>query len=249
MNFWRMLLKGPEGGPYSAGVWLLYASFPDDYPRVAPQVRFITPIKHCNINSYGRICHSILDRNWTADTPFCTVLQCIYGLLLNPDVDDPLDSTLALQFFDDSGTYEVSVVEHTQRFATERSMEDWREVLLAEEGEDESGTGAGAGAGAGADVGAEGDENVGTGSTGSTGTSTSTTNDAGGFNFSGIDSGAFEFDLADFTMGSTRTADRSLPFSPDAPIEIEGPFVFGLQHDQDSGTLGEQALKSEETSM
>ena len=31
-----------------------------------------------------------------------TVLQCIYGLLLSPDVSDPLGSTLALEFYDNS---------------------------------------------------------------------------------------------------------------------------------------------------
>ena len=46
-------------------------------------MRFVTPIKHCNINSYGRICHSIFDRNWSSDAKFSTLLSCIYGLLVS----------------------------------------------------------------------------------------------------------------------------------------------------------------------
>lgn len=63
---------------YKDGAWLLYVSFPQDYPQVAPevragcpsnlpipgllwltlrfiQIRFVTPIRHCNINVYGKI--------------------------------------------------------------------------------------------------------------------------------------------------------------------------------------------------
>lgn len=58
------------------------------------QARFVTPIRHCNVNPYGRVCHSVLGRDWTSDTRLSTVLCCLYGLLLNPDTSDPLDTDL-----------------------------------------------------------------------------------------------------------------------------------------------------------
>ena len=134
----------------------------------------MTPVKHCNINCYGRICHSIFDRNYTVDTNMSTILECIYGLLLNPDVTDPLDrygralivfllcsidrvsslalamwrpsvlimsdtpgfatlstlvhSTLALEFYDDSGKYEYSILEHVKKYATKKRNQ-WRAEL------------------------------------------------------------------------------------------------------------------------
>lgn len=75
------------------------------------------------------MCHSIFDRNYTADTAISTILQCVYGLLLNPDVDDPLDSTLALEFYNDNGLYETSILEHVQRHAMEKSRDEWRKEL------------------------------------------------------------------------------------------------------------------------
>ena len=37
--FWRLLLPGPEGTPYEGGTFLLYVSFPLEYPTLAPEVR------------------------------------------------------------------------------------------------------------------------------------------------------------------------------------------------------------------
>ena len=103
--FWRAVMEAPDGSLYRGGAFLLYVRFPGSYPAQPPVVRFVTPIRHCNINSYGKVCHSVLDRNWSPDTPVRMVLDCVYGLLLSPDYDDPLDSALALLFFQGSGAY------------------------------------------------------------------------------------------------------------------------------------------------
>jgi len=60
------------------------------------------------------------------------LFNCIYGLFISPDVDDPLDSTLALAFYDDSGIYETTIVEHTRKHATGSGREDWRVRLQAQ---------------------------------------------------------------------------------------------------------------------
>lgn len=122
---WNMLLQGPEGSLYAGGVWRVSMHFPPSYPKVAPQVRFVTPILHVNVSaSSGRVCHSILDRNWSQDVTVRVVLDCIYGLLLSPQIDDPLDSDLALSFYSASGAYEARVMRHTKRNAS-RSLEEW----------------------------------------------------------------------------------------------------------------------------
>lgn len=61
-------------------LWLLFG------PSLVP----LSPV-----NSHGRICHGILGRDWDSRISVKEVLDCIYGLLLVPDIDDALDSHLA----------------------------------------------------------------------------------------------------------------------------------------------------------
>eukprot|EP01051_Picozoa_sp_SAG22_P016240 SAG22_NODE_2258_length_2779_cov_1.213433_2_plen_243_part_00 len=110
ISFWHAVVDGPAGTPYANGAWTLAISFPEEYPLRAPEIRFITPILHCNVNSHGKICHSIFDRNYSADTSMATMLSCVYGLLLTPDKHDPVDSTLALSANNDSGEYEGAIM-------------------------------------------------------------------------------------------------------------------------------------------
>lgn len=129
LYFWKIVVVGPEGTPYQNGTWLAYVQFSQTYPSVPPNIRFVTPIKHCNINSYGRVCHSILDRNYTPSTKMSTILNCIYGLLLNPDVTDPLDTNLASLFYEANGSYEAQIMEYVDRHARQ-TREIWREQLI-----------------------------------------------------------------------------------------------------------------------
>ena len=130
IGFWRVVMKGPLGGPYESGAWLIYVMFPIDYPFSPPEIRFETPILHCNINPYGKVCHSILGRNWTSDTNMFTVLNCVYGLLLFPETADPIDTLLAFQFFSNKAQYEKNIVEYIKNFSI-KTFEKLKEEVEA----------------------------------------------------------------------------------------------------------------------
>ena len=56
MFLWRLLVTGPSGTPYDGGVFMGYLEFGPDYPATAPELRFQTPLVHCNVNSQGKVC-------------------------------------------------------------------------------------------------------------------------------------------------------------------------------------------------
>ena len=51
INSLQILMQGPAQTPYVGGSWLIDITFGRDYPDTAPEMRFRTPIRHCNINS------------------------------------------------------------------------------------------------------------------------------------------------------------------------------------------------------
>jgi ubiquitin-conjugating enzyme E2 T len=50
------IISGPEGSPYENGSFRLSLNIPERYPFEPPDVRFLTPIYHPNIDADGRIC-------------------------------------------------------------------------------------------------------------------------------------------------------------------------------------------------
>nr|XP_015194702.1 PREDICTED: uncharacterized protein LOC107075993 [Lepisosteus oculatus] len=129
MTFWQILLLGPPDTPYENGVFLLYCKFEDEYPQKPPLVRFITPIYHCNVNSVGRICHQIFDRNYSAHITMKEVLEAVYGLLIAPEPEDPLDSILAEEYLSSKGKYLEQARKTTADYAS-TSLEDMEKKLV-----------------------------------------------------------------------------------------------------------------------
>jgi len=114
---WRCIMDGPVHTCYEGGTFLLYILFPAEFPMKPPEVRFDTPIYHCNVNRDGRICHSILGRGWTSDTSIVQLLSCIYGLLMYPEVENPLDTSISEEFFTSRSAYENKVLQWVRDFA------------------------------------------------------------------------------------------------------------------------------------
>uniref|UniRef100_A0A3P8UGL9 UBC core domain-containing protein n=1 Tax=Amphiprion percula TaxID=161767 RepID=A0A3P8UGL9_AMPPE len=69
---------------------------------------FRRQVYHCNVNSVGRICHNIFDRNYNAHITMREVLDAVFGLLIIPEPKDPLDSHEA---------YEQEARKHTEENA------------------------------------------------------------------------------------------------------------------------------------
>lgn len=59
------LLAGPQGTPYSQGLWRLHLKMPEDYPKSPPKATFRTRIWHPNVEeSTGAVCVDTLKRDW-----------------------------------------------------------------------------------------------------------------------------------------------------------------------------------------
>ncbi|OUZ99938.1 Ubiquitin-conjugating enzyme [Macleaya cordata] len=87
-------MEGPEGTVYAKGVFNIRIQIPERYPFQPPNVTFLTPIYHPNIDNGGRICLDILNLPpkgaWQPSLNISTVLTSIGLLLSEPNPDDGL---------------------------------------------------------------------------------------------------------------------------------------------------------------
>ncbi len=70
------------------------------------------------MNSQGRICHSVFDRNYSPALTFRQIIDCVYGLILTPEPEDPLDNVIASFYLSDFPTYEKNAIKFTKEKAS-----------------------------------------------------------------------------------------------------------------------------------
>jgi len=116
-SLWKIIMEGPAGTPYENGRWIITLQFPEDYPFKPPQVRFLIPIYHCNINNDGKICLDILKDNWSPALTSKAVFNSITALLMTPNPADALDSVKANVYSDNKDIYNKLAAEHKERYA------------------------------------------------------------------------------------------------------------------------------------
>lgn len=95
-------ILGPDDTPYENGVFCIDIQIPERYPFVPPNVRFVTPIYHPNIDDSGRICLDTLklppQGSWKPSLNLSSILMAIQLLMGEPNFNDPLMNEIAQEY-------------------------------------------------------------------------------------------------------------------------------------------------------
>ena len=123
---WRVSLLGPKDTSYKGGLFFLSISFPNDYPTKAPEVCFITPIYHVNVNpkaptfagaeSLGHVCISTLNW-WKPEYTMREVLTNIFALFYLGNPESPYGLDRADEFRNNRALYEEKIKTFTKKYA------------------------------------------------------------------------------------------------------------------------------------
>ena len=79
------------------GTWTLHITTPSTYPNSPPEVRFVTPICHPNVNfKTGEICLDLLKGAWTPAYTLVSMLEAVKDLMVGGgEPDSPLNVDIA----------------------------------------------------------------------------------------------------------------------------------------------------------
>ena len=125
---WKVSLLGPKDTSYKNGLFFLSIKFPNDYPNKAPEVCFLTPIYHVNVNpkapktfgdgneSLGHVCISTLNW-WKPEYRMREVLTNIFALFYMANPDSPYGLDRADEFRDNRAVYEEKIKAFTKKYA------------------------------------------------------------------------------------------------------------------------------------
>ncbi|GFR20128.1 ubiquitin-conjugating enzyme E2 N [Trichonephila clavata] len=76
-----VIIVGPKASPYEGTPFKLEMYLPEQYPTVPPIVRFVSKIKHPNIDDFGYIQNSFLGNRWIPSFGIQTTLLIVRELL------------------------------------------------------------------------------------------------------------------------------------------------------------------------
>lgn len=114
-------IEGPEGTVYAKGIFKLEIQVPERYPFEPPNVKFVTPIYHPNIDNGGRICLDILNLPpkgaWAPSLNIATVLASIGLLLSDPNPDDGLMGDISAEYKHNRSNFDQKARSCTQKYA------------------------------------------------------------------------------------------------------------------------------------
>ncbi|XP_029689993.1 ubiquitin-conjugating enzyme E2 T isoform X3 [Takifugu rubripes] len=132
----RAQIVGGTETPYEGGIFTLEIKVPERYPFEPPNIRFLTPIYHPNIDNSGRICHDALKLPpkgaWRPSLNISTVLTSIQLLMAEPNPDDPLMADISSEFKYNKQLFTEKARKCTQEHAVQQNkgvMEDNKENI------------------------------------------------------------------------------------------------------------------------
>lgn len=115
---WKITLLGPKDTPYKGGLFFLKIVFPEDYPWGKPNIFFLTPIYHLNVNprksrfpeseELGHVCVSIT-RWWKPETTAREMLTQLFSVFYWQSPDCPYGIDRVIEYKENRPLFEEKI--------------------------------------------------------------------------------------------------------------------------------------------
>lgn len=115
---WSGGIPGKEGTDWEGGTYKVNLKFSSDYPSAAPEVFFDPPIFHPNVYDDGKVCLSILTKDWRPAITLKQILVGVQDLLNAPNNSDAAQSKAYNCYKRSKKEYSKQIKAQAKKFAT-----------------------------------------------------------------------------------------------------------------------------------
>ena len=126
---WRCTIIGPPGTPFEGGMFPAEVDFPEDFPNNPPEMHFLCPMWHPNIDEKtGKVCISILHKpgkdpheyeqsqeRWLPVHTIESIVVSVLSMLTDPNCESPLNVPAARDYNNNRQEYNKKVRRSAQR--------------------------------------------------------------------------------------------------------------------------------------
>ena len=123
---WRCTLMGPSDTPYAGSLFYVKVLFPDNYPQGRPEVRFITPIYHVNVNPVqnygpdidplGHVCINTIN-DWKPTYTMKQVFVDIFALFYLGNPESPFSMEMKDELKNHKDVYDKKIKYFCKKYA------------------------------------------------------------------------------------------------------------------------------------
>ena len=84
----------PKSNIYNQAAFQIELKLPAEFPFKAPEIRFVTPIYHPNVDDKGKICVDIINasESYKPTTPLSDIVKAVANLIDNPNIKHALNA-------------------------------------------------------------------------------------------------------------------------------------------------------------
>ena len=129
---WDIVLLGAPDSLYNGGIFHIKLSFPKDYPNSKPEVIFLTPIYHLNVNPLklegneieplGHVSVSFINW-WKPNTTVKEILIQLYSIFYLQTNDSPYGLDRSIEFLENRPLYDMKTKYFTKKYANQENLD------------------------------------------------------------------------------------------------------------------------------
>ena len=129
---WDVVLLGAPDSLYNGGIFHIKLSFPKDYPKSQPEIIFLTPIYHLNVNPLklegneieplGHVSVSFINW-WKPNTTVKEILIQLYSIFYLQTNDSPYGLDRSIEFLENRPLYDMKTKYFTKKYANQENLD------------------------------------------------------------------------------------------------------------------------------